>query len=133
MPRIVDAEHLQPGTRWGGGAKDSSTDVRTGEDRLGLERLHIQAKRWDGNVGRPEIQTFAGSLEGFRARTGIHTTSSFTRDAAEYVRRIEKAIVFIDGATLTSLMFDTGLGVATTATYEVKRIDTDFFEENDAT
>ena len=91
--------------------------------------VYIQAKRWQGSVGRPAIQAFAGSLEGHRARKGVFiTTSSFTADAREYVNRIEKKIVLVDGALLTQLMIDHDVGVASQRTYTLKRIDADYFD-----
>ena len=81
-------------------------------------------------MGRPDVQAFAGSLEGVRARKGIFiTTSSFSADAREYVQRIEKRIVLLDGDELAELMYDHGIGVSTTAAYAVKRVDSDFFTE----
>ncbi len=82
-------------------------------------------------MGRPEIQKFAGALQGFRARKGVFiTTSSFSAEAIDYAKRIDSRLVLIDGARLTSLMFDHSLGVSTTGTYEVKRIDSDYFAED---
>ena len=100
------------------------------EDRLGLDAIYIQAKRWEQTVGRPEIQKFAGALQGFRARKGIFiTTSNFSKEASDYASRIESRIVLIDGAQLWNLMIDFGVGVTSVATYEVKRIDNDYFGE----
>jgi restriction system protein len=99
------------------------------EDRLGLDIVYVQAKRWSATVGRPEIQKFAGALHGRHASKGIFiTTSDFSREAYEYVSRIGSKIVLIDGPKLAELMTDFGVGVTTEATYEVKRIDADFFE-----
>ena len=112
-----------------GGSGDQGIDGVIKEDKLGLDVVYVQAKRWDGNVGRPVVQAFAGSLEGQRARKGILiTTSQFTPEARDYVGRIEKKIVLIDGLMLAELMIDHGVGVAELATYVVKRIDTDYFE-----
>lgn len=100
------------------------------EDRLGLDIVYIQAKRWDSIVGRPEIQKFAGALLGQRARKGIFiTTSTFTESAQQYVPRIDSKIVLIDGNTLTQLMIDHNVGVAPVTSYELKRIDSDYFIE----
>lgn len=89
----------------------------------------MQAKRWTSSVGRPLVQAFAGSLEGVRARKGVFiTTSSFTQDAFEYVRKIEKRIVLIDGEQLAELMIEHNIGVNISQTYEVKRLDSDYFE-----
>ena len=112
-----------------GKSGDGGIDGIINEDRLGLDVVYIQAKRWDSTpVGRPEIQKFAGALQGQRARKGIFlTTSTFSRDAHEYVSRIESKIVLMDGETIAQLMIDYGVGVNTIATYELKRIDTDYF------
>lgn len=113
-----------------GRSGDEGIDGIIKEDPLGLDIIYLQAKRWEGNVGRPEIQKFAGALQGQRARKGIFiTTSSFSADAVEYVLRIDSKIILIDGARLTKLMFDHGIGVATASTYEVKRIDSDYFAD----
>jgi restriction system protein len=125
---------------YGGSLKDAGKAVgRTGddgidgiikEDRLGLDAVYIQAKRWTASVGRPEVQNFAGSLEGHRARKGVFiTTSQFSKDAREYVTRIEKKIVLIDGEQLAQLMIDFGVGVTEIDTYQVKKLDRDYFEE----
>jgi restriction system protein len=125
---------------YGGSLKDAGQAVgRTGddgvdgiikEDRLGLDAVYIQAKRWTASVGRPEIQAFAGSLEGHRARKGVFiTTSQFSKDAREYVTRIEKRIVLIDGEQLAQLMMDYGVGVSEVDTYKVKKLDHDYFED----
>ncbi len=88
----------------------------------------IQAKRWEAPVGAAVVRDFAGSLEGQRARKGVLiTTSRFTNDAAEYVSRIEKKIVLIDGEQLAELMIDHGVGVMETARYALKKIDSDYF------
>ena len=113
-----------------GQSGDGGVDGIIKEDRLGLDVIYLQAKRWEGTVGRPTVQAFAGSLEGHRARKGVLiTTSQFSPDALDYVTRIEKKIVLIDGDELAKLMIDFGIGVAADATYEIKRLDTDYFEE----
>ncbi|MBN1756852.1 MAG: restriction endonuclease [Chitinispirillaceae bacterium] len=90
-----------------GRSGDGGIDGVINEDRLGLDVVCIQAKRWENSVGRPIVQAFAGSLEGVRAKKGVLiTTSDFTKDAMEYVRQIEKRIVLVDGKTLASLMVD---------------------------
>jgi restriction system protein len=107
---------------------DGGVDGIIKEDRLGLDIVFIQAKRWESTVGRPVVQAFAGSLEGFRARKGVLlTTSTFTKDARDYVERIEKKIVLIDGEQLAQLMIDYGIGVTEVATYSVKKADLDYF------
>jgi restriction system protein len=115
-----------------GQAGDGGIDGIIKEDRLGLDIVYVQAKRWDRGtaVGRPEIQKFAGALQGHRARKGVFlTTSSFTKDAQDYVSRIDSKIVLIDGDTLARLMIDFGIGVAPVASYELKRLDSDYFVE----
>jgi restriction system protein len=90
----------------------------------------LQAKRWEGTVGRPEIQKFAGALQGQRAKKGIFiTTSSFTAEAKDFAARIETKIILIDGQQLAKLMFDHNVGVATASKYEVKKIDSDYFND----
>jgi restriction system protein len=114
-----------------GQSGDGGVDGIIKEDRLGFDVVYIQAKRWEGTVGRPAVQGFAGSLEGFRARKGVLiTTSSFTKDAKDYVDRIEKKIVLIDGEQLAQYMIDYGIGVAEVATYTVKKADLDYFGED---
>ncbi|MBT8043094.1 MAG: restriction endonuclease, partial [Pontiella sp.] len=100
------------------------------EDRLGLDVIYIQAKRWEGTVGRPDIQKFAGALQGQRARKGVFiTTSAFTKEAQEYVSMIDVKIILIDGELLASLMVDHNVGVSTVGQYEVKKLDSDYFDE----
>ena len=109
-----------------GRSGDEGIDGIIKEDRLGLDIIYIQAKRWASKVGRPEVQRFAGALQGKRARKGVFiTTSSFTREAEEYADRIETRVILIDGKRLAAFMIDHGVGVRTDATYEVKRIDAD--------
>jgi len=112
-----------------GRAHDGGVDGVINEDKLGLERVYIQAKRWEDAVGRPVVQAFAGSLEGVKAKKGVLiTTSRFTDDAEKYVTGIEKRIVLLDGATLARLLIDHNVGVAEVAAYPVKKVDLDFFE-----
>lgn len=112
-----------------GGTGDGGIDGIIKEDRLGLDVIYIQAKRWEGSVGRPEIQKFVGALHGQRARKGIFITSShFTAEAIQYAAVIESKVVLIDGNTLAGLMIDHGVGVTPIATYEIKRVDSDYFE-----
>jgi restriction system protein len=111
-----------------GKAGDGGVDGVINEDRLGLDVIYIQAKRWEKPVGRPLVQAFAGSLEGVRAKKGVMiTTSSYSADARAYVGHIEKRIVLIDGATMAALMIEHNVGVSVEATYDVKKIDTDYF------
>lgn len=113
-----------------GRSGDGGIDGVIKEDRLGLDVIYLQAKRWDTTVGRPEIQKFAGALQGQRAKKGVFiTTSDFSRDAEDYVARIDSRIVLIGGANLATLMIDHGIGVTRVASYEVKRIDSDYFDE----
>jgi restriction system protein len=112
-----------------GGTGDDGIDGVIKEDKLGLDAVYVQAKRWTNVVGRPAVQAFAGSLEGVRARKGVLiTTSDFSQDARDYVQRIEKRIVPIDGRQLAQYMIDHGVGVTTERSYVVKRIDQDHFE-----
>jgi restriction system protein len=112
-----------------GQSGDDGVDGIIKEDRLGLDVIYIQAKRWENTVGRPAVQGFVGSLDGKRARKGVLlTTATFSRDAREYVERTEKRVILVDGGQLAALMFDVGLGVTRVETYDVKRIDSDFFE-----
>ena len=113
-----------------GHAGDEGIDGIIKEDRLGLDIIYIQAKRWENTVGRPEVQRFAGALQGKRARKGVFiTTSSFSREARHYADNIDTKVILIAGTRLAELMIDYGVGVTTDATYEVKRIDADYFED----
>lgn len=114
-----------------GKSGDGGIDGIIKEDRLGLDIVYIQAKKWDGNViGRPEIQKFAGALQGQRARKGVFiTTSSFTQHARDFVSRIDSKIVLIDGEQLAQLMIDYDMGVSRIASYEIKRVDSDYFTD----
>jgi restriction system protein len=113
-----------------GQSGDEGIDGIIKEDRLGLDVIYLQAKRWDGTVGRPEIQKFVGALHGKRAKKGVFiTTGRFSDDAIRYVESIDPKVILIDGRTLCELMIDYNLGTATTAKYEIKRIDTDYFTE----
>ncbi|AHE98972.1 restriction endonuclease [Thioalkalivibrio paradoxus] len=109
---------------------DEGIDGIIKEDRLGLDVIYLQAKRWDGPVGRPEVQKFVGALHGKHARKGVFiTTSSFTQNATDYAAGIDPKVVLIDGKRLAHLMIDFDVGVATRAEYHVKRIDGDYFSE----
>lgn len=112
-----------------GKSGDGGIDGIINEDRLGLDVIYIQAKRWEGVVGRPEIQKFAGALQGQRARKGVFiTTSSFTKEAREYASVIETKIILIDGGHLSKLMAEHNVGVSTVGQYEVKKLDSDYFD-----
>lgn len=115
-----------------GRSGDGGIDGIIKEDKLGLDVVYIQAKRWDNNpVGRPVVMQFAGALQAQRANKGIFiTTSRFTDDARNYVSQIGSKIVLIDGEQLTSLMIEHDVGVSTVSLYPVKKVDSDYFEEN---
>ena len=120
------AEHL-------GKAGDKGLDGVIRQDPLGLDRIYVQAKRYDASnpVRRPEIQEFVGALHGAQADRGIFiTTSRFTAEAIEYADRVAARVVLIDGAALSTLMVRHNIGVQDQQTYVIKRVDEDFFEEN---
>ena len=113
-----------------GRSGDEGIDGVISEDRLGLDIVYLQAKKWDGSVGRPEIQKFVGALHGKRAKKGVFiTTGSFSADAAAYVEHIDPKVILIDGRRLAELMIDFEVGVTTARTYHVKRVDSDYFDE----
>ncbi len=113
-----------------GRSGDEGIDGIIKEDKLGLDVIYIQAKRWQGTVGRPEIQKFVGALHGQQAKKGVFiTTSTFTQNARDYVATIDPKVVLIDGKKLVEMMIDCNLGVSTVDTYEIKKIDSDFFIE----
>jgi len=115
-----------------GQSGDGGIDGIIKEDPLGLDIVYIQAKRWDNTtVGRPEIQKFVGALHGQRAKKGVFiTTSNFSQDAREYVTNIDLKIVLINGKRLTQFMIDYNVGISTIRTYEIKKIDSDYFSED---
>jgi restriction system protein len=113
-----------------GRSGDGGIDGIINEDRLGLDAVYIQAKRWEGTVGRPEIMKFVGALAGQRASKGVFiSTSSYTQEAREYAAQSQYKVVLIDGERLAQLMIEYNLGVSVAAVYEVKRIDNDFFAD----
>ncbi len=115
-----------------GRSGDEGIDGIINEDRLGLDVIYIQAKKWEKEnaIGRPEIQKFAGALMGQKAQKGIFiTTSTFTKDAREYASQIGSKIILIDGTMLAQLMIDYNVGVNLVVSYELKRLDSDYFEE----
>jgi len=113
-----------------GRSGDEGIDGVIKEDHLGLDVIYIQAKKWDSSVGRPEIQKFAGALQGKRAKKGVFiTTASFTREAVDFAKNIESKIVLVDGDKLTQLMIDFDIGVSPLNNYQIKKIDQDYFEE----
>ena len=113
-----------------GKSGDGGIDGIIKEDRLGLDVIYIQAKRWEGTIGRPEIHKFVGALVGQRAKKGVFiTTSSFTSDAIQYAAAIDSKVILISGQELAKLMIDFNIGVSPVRTYEVKRIDSDYFSD----
>jgi restriction system protein len=113
-----------------GRSGDGGIDGIIKEDQLGLETIYIQAKRWEGSVGRPEIQKFAGALQGHRARKGVFlTTGTFTAEAKEFAERLDSKIVLIDGQDLAHLMVEHNVGVSPVRRFELKKVDTDYFTE----
>src|SRR3989344_318206 len=129
------------GMGYGGSRKDAGQAIgRSGdggidgvikEDKLGLDLIYVQAKRWnDNSVGRPEVQSFVGALNGKFAKKGIFiTTSNFTKDAIEYAQRLDSKVILIDGIQLAKLMVEYNIGVSTITTYEIKKVDSDYFSE----
>jgi restriction system protein len=113
-----------------GRSGDEGVDGIIKEDKLGLDAIYIQAKRWQNPVGRPDIHRFVGALQGQRATKGIFiTTSRFSDDAKQYASSIGTKVVLIDGEELARLMIDSDVGVSTEATYGIKRVDNDYFAE----
>lgn len=113
-----------------GGSGDEGVDGVINEDRLGLDVIYIQAKRWEGTVSRPEIQKFVGALLGKQARKGVFiTTSDFSKQAKDYASAIESSVVLIDGEALAGLLIDYNVGTAIESSYEIKRVDSDYFDE----
>lgn len=114
-----------------GRSGDGGIDGIIKEDKLGLDVVYIQAKRWDSNsVGRPDVMQFAGALQLQKANKGIFiTTSRFTEEARSYVAQIGSKIVLIDGEQLAQLMIDNDVAVSTVSLYPVKKIDSDYFDE----
>jgi restriction system protein len=113
-----------------GKSGDEGIDGVIKEDRLGLDVIYVQAKRWTSTVSRPEIQKFAGALQGKRARKGVFiTTSDFSKSASEYVSAIESKIILVDGRQLVEFMIDFEVGVSSDGNYVLKRLDSDYFEE----
>jgi restriction system protein len=109
---------------------DAGIDGVINEDRLGLDVIYVQAKRWKNNVGREEIQNFVGALAGKKASKGVFiTTSAFNEIAREYAAGLHQKIILIDGRRLAELMIEHGIGVAEEHAYSVKKIDSDYFEE----
>lgn len=113
-----------------GKSGDEGIDAVINEDRLGLEVIYVQAKKWEDTVGRPEIQKFAGALQGRHAKKGIFiTTSDFSTGAIDFASKVDNKIILIDGESLVQYMIDHNVGVSTTANYEVRKVDLDYFVE----
>ncbi len=116
-----------------GRAGDGGIDGVIDEDRLGLDRIYVQAKRYapESAIGRPAVQGFVGSLVGFGATKGVFvTTSSFTTQAVDYVRNLPQSVILIDGQRLAALMIEHGVGVRTQRSLALQRLDEDFFSED---
>lgn len=115
-----------------GRSGDGGIDGVIREDRLGLDLIYVQAKRWENSVGRPSIQAFVGALQGAQASKGVlFTASEFTKEARDYADRISPRVILVDGQRLAELMIDYGVGVGVKQTYELKRVDEDYFSEED--
>ena len=115
-----------------GKSGDGGIDGVIDEDRLGLDRIYVQAKRYAAHVsvGRPEVQGFVGSLVGLGANKGVFvTTSAFSKQALDYAKGLQQRVILIDGARLTELMAEFGVGVRVSRIVDVKRLDEDFFNE----
>ncbi|HPU85131.1 MAG TPA: restriction endonuclease [Candidatus Latescibacteria bacterium] len=113
-----------------GKSGDGGIDGIIKEDRLGLDVIYVQAKRWDNPIGRPQIQQFVGALSGNHARKGVFiTTASFTKEAVDYARNLESKVVLVDGVQLAGYMIDYDIGVSEFVSYRLKRIDSDYYEE----
>jgi restriction system protein len=114
-----------------GQSGDGGIDGIIKEDRLGLDIVYVQAKRWESAVGSPAVRDFVGSLVGHSANKGVLiTTSRFSKDAEDYAKKIPQKVVLIDGTQLAGLMIDFGVGVTTSTTYAVKKLDLDYFGED---
>ena len=110
--------------------KDDGIDGVIKEDKLGLDKIYVQAKRWNNCVGQPEIQKFVGALVGQGAKKGVFiTTSYFSKEARQFQPKGDIKVVLIDGKELANYMIECGVGVSLKQSYQIKRIDTDYFEE----
>lgn len=115
-----------------GGSGDGGIDGIIYEDRLGLDVIYVQAKRWQGTVGSQMMRDFVGALVGKQATKGIFiTTSTFTRDANDYIERVPQKVILIDGERLAALMFDYNVGVTAAQSFVVKKIDLNYFNDED--
>ncbi len=109
---------------------DEGIDGVINEDRLGLDVIYVQAKRWESTVGRKEIQSFVGALAGQQANKGIFiTTSEFADTALRFTEKISQRVILVDGNRLTELMVEHNVGVSVSHAYEIKRVDSDYFDE----
>ena len=118
------------GLKHNGRTGDGGIDGIAYMDRLRLEKVYVQAKRWTGTVGRPEIQAFYGALAGHRAQRGVFfTTSTYTREAQEYAYQVSDALVLIDGPRIAELMIECGIGVSLNQSLPLPRLDSDYFED----
>lgn len=112
-----------------GRSGDEGIDGVINEDKLGLDVIYIQAKKWEGSIGRPEIHKFVGALSGAKANKGVFiTTSKFSKEAQSYVEKISQKVILIDGDQLMDFMVDNNVGVSLLATYQTKKVDNDYFE-----
>jgi len=113
-----------------GKSGDDGIDGIIDEDKLGLDSIYIQAKRYqrDAKIGSHFIRDFIGALQGCKATKGVFlTTASFTKDAVEFISKVHSRVVLIDGQKMANLMIDYGIGVSTRVNYEIKQLDTDYF------
>jgi restriction system protein len=116
-----------------GRSGDGGVDGVIREDRLGLDLIYVQAKRWSNVVGRPAIQQFVGALNGQRATKGVFiTTSSFSREAHDYAEAVNPRVILVDGQQLAELMIEHNVGVTVEATYRIRRVDLDYFDVEDS-
>ena len=113
-----------------GKSGDGGIDGMVKQDKLGLDEIYVQAKRWENNVPSREVRDFAGALASKKSKKGIFiTTSNFSKDAIEFVSTVDSKIILIDGEKLAKLMFDFNIGFEQGDTYQLKKIDEDFFDE----
>ena len=128
LQAIDDGGSREDAARRLGEAGDVGVDGVISEDMLGVDLIYVQAKRWANTVGRPEIQQFVGALKGQRASKGAFiTTSSFSRDAVDYADSVNPRVILVDGKQVAELMFDHGVGVSVESSYDIKRVDLDYF------
>jgi len=110
-------------------SNDEGIDGIINEDKLGLDVIYVQAKKWSGSVGRPEVQSFVGALAGKQANKGVMlTTGEFTKGAIDYAKAVQQKVILIDGSRLATLMIEHNVGVSIARTFDIKKIDSDYFE-----